>query len=200
MESMLRGFSSNNVRGGESAAGSNASLAAHMHGGGGNSSTASLFASGGGMSAIDLANLLRQDSQTGLSALRMQDGINQRNSSVDDFLSLVAAGDIPHQDPSLLNVPLMQQQPGASQDAAAKQLAQQILQASASGNSALANALASRSFGNSFGNMSGGGSSGALNQPNSTAALMMAQARAASNSGQKRKMNDGGFDERYYKR
>jgi len=50
--------------------------------------------------------MLRTDSSTGLTALRMQDGLLQRNSSVDDFLSLVASGDIPHQDPHLLNVPL----------------------------------------------------------------------------------------------
>ena len=61
-------------------------------------------------SAVSLANLLRQDSSTGLSALRMQDGLNHRNSSVDDFLSLMATGDIPHQDASLLNVPLTNMQ------------------------------------------------------------------------------------------
>ena len=61
-------------------------------------------------SALSLANLFRADSSTGLTALRMQDGFNQRNSSVDDFLSLVAAGDIPHQDPALLNLSLMQRQ------------------------------------------------------------------------------------------
>jgi hypothetical protein len=200
MESFLRNFSSNNVRGGDNNGASSASLAAHMQnhggggGGGGNMSAASLLASGNGMSgmsAADLANLLRQDSQTGLSALRMQDGLNQRSSSVDDFLSLVAAGDIPHQDPSLLNVPLMQQ-PG-SQEAVAKQLlAQQFLQASASGNTALANALASRSFGN----MSGSGNSGGMHNSSSAAALMMAhQARNHNNnnnSGSKRSLNDMG--------
>ena len=65
----------------------------------------------------------------------MQDGLDQRNSSVDDFLSLVAAGDIPHQDPSLLNVPLMQQQQqqGAQSggQSAASLLAQQQLLAQA---------------------------------------------------------------------
>ena len=50
--------------------------------------------------------MFRADSSTGLTALRMQDGLAQRNSSVDDFLSLVASGDIPHQDPHMLNVPL----------------------------------------------------------------------------------------------
>jgi hypothetical protein len=200
MESFLRNFSSNSVRGGDNAGASNASLAAHMQshgggGGGGNMSAASLLASGNGMSgmsAVDLANLLRQDSQTGLSALRMQDGLNQRSSSVDDFLSLVAAGDIPHQDPSLLNVPLMQQ-PGSQESVAKQLLAQQFLQASASGNTALANALASRSFGN----MSGSASSGGMHPSSSAAALMMAhQARAHNNnnnnSGSKRTLNDMG--------
>ena len=51
--------------------------------------------------------LARDESSTGLTALRMQDGLlNARNSSVEDFLSLVANGDIPHQDPHMLNVPL----------------------------------------------------------------------------------------------
>jgi hypothetical protein len=105
-----------------------------------------------GSSVADLANLLRHDSHTGLSALRMKDGMPQRNSSVDDFLSLMAAGDIPHQDASLLNVPLMQQQRQnqSSQELAAHQLAQQLLQVGNSGsmsNAALANLLASRSMG-----------------------------------------------------
>jgi hypothetical protein len=204
MESFLRNFSSNSVRGGgdNNNGASSASLAAHMQnhggGGGGNMSAASLLASGSGMggmsgmSAVDLANLLRQDSQTGLSALRMQDGLNQRSSSVDDFLSLVAAGDIPHQDPSLLNVPLMQQ-PGSQESVAKQLLAQQFLQASASGNTALANALASRSFGNMSGS---GGSSSAMHPSSSAAALMMAhQARAHNNnSGSKRTLNDMGND------
>merc|ERR1711957_356281 len=57
-------------------------------------------------SALNLASMFRNDSSTGLTALRMQDGLTGRNSSVDDFLSLVASGDIPHQDPHMLNVPL----------------------------------------------------------------------------------------------
>ena len=63
-------------------------------------------------SSVSLANLLRQDSATGLSALRGMSGDHRNSTSVDDFLSLVAAGDIPHQDPALLNIPLaaMQQQ------------------------------------------------------------------------------------------
>jgi len=87
-------------------------------------------------SALNLANMLRADSSTGLTALRMQDGLAQRNSSVDDFLSLVASGDIPHQDPHMLNVPLqsvMQQQQGNQSGAhvAATYLAQQQLLAQA---------------------------------------------------------------------
>lgn len=86
--------------------------------------------------------MLRVDSSTGLTALRMQDGLAQRNTSVDDFLSLVASGDIPHQDPHMLNVPLqsvLQQQQNNS-SAAAQFLAQQQLLAQAAGgggNSAL---------------------------------------------------------------
>jgi len=65
-------------------------------------------------SSIDeqgFADLLRRvDSSTGLTALRMRDGgLVRRNSSVEDFLSLAAAGDIPHPDPALLKVPLMRQ-------------------------------------------------------------------------------------------
>jgi len=124
-----------------------------------------------GTSAASLVNLLRENSSTGLTALRMQDGLNNRNSSVEDFLSLVAAGDIPHQDPSLLNVPLMQHQQNNSSDnisrpGAAAVLAQQRLLAQATGNPALANAIASRSFG-SLRNLSGG-----LLKSNSTAALL----------------------------
>lgn len=72
-------------------------------------------------SALNLANMLRVDTSTGLTALRMQDGLAQRNSSVDDFLSLVASGDIPPQDPHMLNVPLqnvLQQQQGGNSTAA----------------------------------------------------------------------------------
>lgn len=84
-------------------------------------------------STMSLANMLRADSSTGLSSLRMKDGLMQRNSSVDDFLSLVASGDIPHQDPHMLNMPLqsVMQQQGAgmhqssAQAAAASILAQQ---------------------------------------------------------------------------
>lgn len=47
------------------------------------------------------------ESATGFSQLRADDGLGTgSHSSIDDFLSLVASGDIPHQDPNLLNVPL----------------------------------------------------------------------------------------------
>merc|ERR1712232_1438407 len=112
-------------------------------------------------SAIQLSNLLRQqnqnDSSTGLTALRMQEGLNQRNSSVEDFLSLVAAGDIPHQDPSLLDIPLMQPQ-GTDSQAAAAFLAQRQL---------LAQAASSRSLEN----LAGGSSSSNLHRTSSAAAL-----------------------------
>ena len=49
----------------------------------------------------------RVESSTGFTQLRVQDGLADGNSnSVEDFLSLVASGDIPHQDPHMLNVPL----------------------------------------------------------------------------------------------
>lgn len=65
--------------------------------------TSILFGPG---SALNFSSMLKVDSSTGLTALRMQDGLTERNSSVDDFLSLVASGDIPHQDPHMLKVPL----------------------------------------------------------------------------------------------
>jgi len=126
-------------------------------------------------SAVSLANLLRQESSTGLSALRMNSD-NRNSTSVDDFLSLVAAGDIPHQDPALLNIPLsaMQQQDAVAKFLAAQQqqLQQQQQQPNASSNSnpALANALASRA-----------------NSSADAAALAMAQSRAAQ---QKRSAED----------
>lgn len=101
-------------------------------------------------SALDLANLLRTDSSTGLTALRMQDGLAQRNSSVEDFLSLVANGDIPHQDPHMLNVPLQsvlqQQNQKSNASAAAQYLAQQqqlLSQATNGSNPSLSQQIAS---------------------------------------------------------
>jgi hypothetical protein len=79
------------------------------------SSMSSLLGAGNGganaTSAVSLANMIRENqSSTGLSALRNPDGMYNRNTSVEDFLSLMAAGDIPHQDASLLNLPLSQLQ------------------------------------------------------------------------------------------
>ena len=96
-----------------------------------NSNIASLL-TGQNQSVASFANLLQHESGTGLSALRMQDG--QRNTSVDDFLNLMATGEIPHQDASVLNVSLVQQQ----QDTA------QFLAQQAQNNPSLANALAAR--------------------------------------------------------
>mmetsp|Transcript_29486 Transcript_29486/g.70872 ORF Transcript_29486/g.70872 Transcript_29486/m.70872 type:complete len:673 (-) Transcript_29486:64-2082(-) len=179
MESLLRSFSSNNVKTRESIDHNQSSssnlqqLLQNAQSDQASSSMSSLLGgSRNGTSAASLANLLRDNSSTGLTALRMQDGLNNRNSSVEDFLSLVAAGDIPHQDPSLLNVPLMQHQQNNNGDSmsrpgsAAAVLAQQRLLAQATGNPALANAIASRSFG-SLRNLSGG-----LLKSNSTAALL----------------------------
>ena len=194
MESLLKSMSSSNSMGGIGAGGGNhagssanfSNLLQSMQGNAASASASNLFGAGSGQSAVSLANLLRQDSSTGLTALRMQDGLNQRNSSVDDFLSLVAAGDIPHQDPSLLNVPLVQQQQqnqGAgsnnSQEAAAKLLAQQQM---LSGNAALANALVSRSLGSfqGFGQSNSGGASAAQLQA------------LGSSIGSKRKLDDLG--------
>ena len=179
MESLLKNMSNSNMRGGD---GSSATLSNLLQStGAGNLSAASLFNAANSASAASLANLLRQDSSTGLSALRMQDGLNNRNSSVDDFLSLVAAGDIPHQDPNLLNVPLLhqqQQQAGSSVNSeTAKFLAQhQHLLASGMSNSALANALASRgSLASSLSNIQQAAASG---HNSSAAAFALAQARA----------------------
>ena len=143
-------------------------------------------------SAVNLANLLRpQDSSTGLTALRMQEGLNQRNSSVDDFLSLVTAGDIPAQEQSILSVPLMaQQQAAANGDPqAAAFLAQRQL---------LARAAQSGSFGNlagSLGSLGGNSSSNNLNSSSSAAAFAMA-ARSESSNQLKRRLQEmeGAFE------
>lgn len=202
MESLLRSLSSNNMRNtnsidnGTGQSNSNLqSLLRNMQSS--NSMSSLLGGNGNGASAASLANLLRENSSTGLSALRMQDGLNQRNSSVEDFLSLVAAGDIPHQDPSLLNIPLMRQQNNGSANNdsgggdAAAMLAQQQLLAQATGNPALANALASRSLGNLR-----SGSASNL-RSSSSAAELIARASGGSSLGLKRKLLelDGAFDQ-----
>jgi hypothetical protein len=207
LESLMRSLSGNNVNRGDNHKGSandfaglqssNANLQSFLQNvssgnvaGGASASMSSLLGANNGSSVASLANLLRDQSHTGLSALRMQDGLNHRNTSVEDFLSLVAAGDIPHQDPSMLNLSLsqfqqqQQQQNGGSDgknSATAAMLAQQQVLAQATGNSALANALAaSRSFGN-FGGLSHSGS-GNLNSLGSTAELLQQMADASSNS------------------
>lgn len=160
-------------------------------------------------SAVSLANLLRPaDSSTGLTALRMQEGLNQRNSSVDDFLSLVTAGDIPHQDPSLLNIPLMHQQAAAASgdpQAAAAFLAQRQLLARAAQSGSFAN-LGGNMGGNLGGNMGnlgnlggmGGNASGNnLNASSSAAAFAMAaRDRSESSTQLKRKLleMEGAFE------
>lgn len=137
-------------------------------------------------SAVSLANLLRPaDSSTGLTALRMQEGLNQRNSSVDDFLSLVAAGDIPHQDPSLLNVPLMHQQGNPSSAASDPQVAAFLAQ-----RQLLAKAAHSRSLQNL------GGGDGMTSSSSAAAFAMAARDRGESSSQLKRKLLDleGAFE------
>lgn len=124
MESLLRSLSSQNMKKSSSSlaaavnGGSNANFTNLLQGVQGNlggisgsvGSSSNLLGSTSNASNLSLANMLRADSSTGLSALRMQDGLDQRNSSVEDFLSLMSSGDIPQQDPSILNVPLVQQQ------------------------------------------------------------------------------------------
>lgn len=205
MESLLRSLSNNNVKNvhmgnddGRQSSANLQSLLQNMQNG--NSMSSLLGGSGNAASAASLANLLRDNSSTGLSALRMQDGFNQRNSSVEDFLNLVADGYIPHQDPSLLSVPLMHHQQnngqgvGGGNDAAALQLAQQQLLAQATGNSQLANALASRSFGNLGRNPSG-------SLGNSAAAFFAHQASGDQNSLKRRFMEmEGDMNEGSNKR
>jgi len=217
MQSLLRSLSNQNMNKNPSG-GSNSNfsnLLQSMQSSLGNGSQNSLFNNNNGnshsnaTSALSLANLLRADSSTGLSALRAQDGLNQRNSSVDDFLSLVAAGDIPHQDPSLLNIPLMQQQqqhhhnPNQSgAQAAATFLAQQQLLAQAGGSSsALASVLAQS---NSLGNLnehssaasllehlgSAGSAASLLNSSSAREALSSLGGGGGSSSALKRKLMD----------
>lgn len=97
----------NNNNNGQSSSANLQSLFQSMSNNGGNISMSSLL-NGNNASAASLANLLRADnSSTGLSALRNSDGLSGRNTtSVEDFLSLMATGDIPHQDPAVLNLPL----------------------------------------------------------------------------------------------
>merc|ERR1711981_1142665 len=83
--------------------------------------------------STDYQELYRVHSSTGLTALREQQGLNARNSSVDDFLSLVASGDIPAQDPQMLNLPLqsilnsVQRNPSQQNLAALQHIQQQLM-------------------------------------------------------------------------
>eukprot|EP00588_Corethron_pennatum_P013634 CAMPEP_0194267960 /NCGR_PEP_ID=MMETSP0169-20130528/2359_1 /TAXON_ID=218684 /ORGANISM="Corethron pennatum, Strain L29A3" /LENGTH=795 /DNA_ID=CAMNT_0039008995 /DNA_START=169 /DNA_END=2559 /DNA_ORIENTATION=- len=109
-------------------------------------------------------NMGRADSSTGLSAMRMQEGM--RNSSVDDFLSLVANGDIPHQDPHLLNMPLqsvMKQQNQTGAQAAAAYLAQQQILAQAAAAIGASNNSSQSSVSNHFAGLSNLPNFGAAN-------------------------------------
>ena len=211
MENLLRSLSSNNVAkkdgsGGAGAGGdlgtSNAdfnqllkSLQSTNSLAGAGASANNLFGSMSGTSAMNLASMLRTDSSTGLTALRMQDGLAQRNTSVDDFLSLVASGDIPHQDPHMLNVPLqsvMQQQQAAAQQGGGMNPAAQ--QAAGAYLAQLQQQQQHGSLGSLAGNVSvqnllsqlAAGSAGNL----AAAALMGEQAGATS--GQKRKLDGAG--------
>ena len=200
MESLLRSISTSNVgsgdNGNQTSSANLSNLMKTMQQQQGGTSAANLLRqSGRDPSAVSLANFFRQDSSTGLSALRMQEGFNNRNTSVDDFLSLMAAGDIPHQDPSLLNVPLMDQQQGGSQSGNNNQQRQ-------FSNAALANALSSRSL-NGFGGSGGsntalfnGGGDGHSHGNLNAMALAMAQAMGNNGSmiGSKRSLDEMGGD------
>lgn len=213
MEHLLRSLSSNNVKkdGGGAGAGdlgtSNAdfnqllkSLQSTNSLAAAGASANNLFGSMSGTSAMNLASMLRTDSSTGLTALRMQDGLAQRNTSVDDFLSLVANGDIPHQDPHMLNVPLqsvMQQQQaaaaaqqGGGMNSAAQQAAgaylAQLQQQQQHGSLASLGSLAGNASVQNLLSQLAAGSAGNL----AAAALMGEQAGATSV--QKRKLDGAG--------
>jgi len=77
----------------------------------------------------------RHESSTGFSQLRVEDGLaNGSHNSVEDFLSLVESGDIPHQDPNMLKVPLQRvmQQSGIGSKGSKRRLSQHQLVALAS--------------------------------------------------------------------
>ena len=214
MENLLRSLSSNNVKkdgGGAGTGGdlgtSNAdfnqllkSLQSTNSLAGAGASANNLFGSMSGTSAMNLASMLRTDSSTGLTALRMQDGLAQRNTSVDDFLSLVANGDIPHQDPHMLNVPLqsvMQQQQataavqqGGGMNPAAQQAAgaclAQLQQQQQNGSLASLGSLAGNaSVQNLLSQLAAGSAS------NLAAAALMGE-QAGATIGQKRKLDGAG--------
>jgi len=163
-----------------------------MNSSGGNTSMSSLLGGNNAASAASLANLLSRtdSSSTGLSALRNQDGLSNRNTtSVEDFLSLVAAGDIPHQDPAMLNLPLsqlqhqqqQQLQNGGNCSTKGGQEGDGGNTVQATGNSVLSNALASRVSGNNLGSLNGG-SAGNLSKLGSTAELLQQLVEASTNN------------------
>jgi len=192
MESLIRSLSSGNVGGRNGlggSGGSNANFGNLLQSMQSLNSAASLLGSGNDLSAanaMSLANLLRNDSSTGLTALRMKDGLAERNSSVDDFLSLIASGDIPHQDSHLLNLPLqnmLQQQQAAQQNnsgahAAVNLLAQQQLLAQAA-NKGLGNISAASLLNQISAVGSGNSSTAATNAAAASFAQQQQQARAA---------------------
>lgn len=220
MESLIRSLSSGNVGGrnglGGSGGGSNANFGNLLQSMQSLNSAASLLGSGNDLSAanaMSLANLLRNDSSTGLTALRMKDGLAERNSSVDDFLSLIASGDIPHQDSHLLNLPLqsMLQQQGGNQNnsgsqAAINLLAQQQLLAQAAnkglGNisaasllnqisgSSSSNTAATNAAAASFTQQQQQARAAQMNMSASALAAARAAAQSASSGGLKRKLED----------
>ena len=73
---------------------------------------ADLLCQSGGATSVSFADLFHPDSSTGLSMLHMQEGLNNYNTSIHNFLSLMVTSNIPHQDASLLNVPCMDEQQG----------------------------------------------------------------------------------------
>lgn len=203
----------NNNNGGQSSSANLQSLLQSMNSSGNGSTSMSSLLGGNNASAASLANLLRaENSSTGLSALRNSDGLNGRNTtSVEDFLSLMTSGDIPHQDPAVLNLPLSQLQQHQQQNNSSNgnnnnrngdnnggngvdgssnnnnggnDTAANIL-AQATGNPALASALASRSFGSnlgSFADMSRAAGSN-LSSLGSTAELLQQLADASGGNG-----------------
>jgi hypothetical protein len=58
--------------------------------------------------------LSRIESATGLTKLRAHNGLNEHHNSVEDFLSLMTSGDIPHEDANMLNTPLQKVMEGTS--------------------------------------------------------------------------------------
>jgi len=167
------------------------SLLQSMNNNGGSTSMSSLLGGNNAASAASLANLLSrtESSSTGLSALRNQDGLSNRNTtSVEDFLSLVAAGDIPHQDPAMLNLPLSQLQQQQQQQlqnggntSKGGQQGGGANNVQAAANSVLSNALASRASGGNLGSLNDG-SAGNLSKLGSTAELLQQLVEASNNN------------------